>query len=210
MFGSTFRIMPPTASTKKDIVLRLAQSGPVRARDLDEAGVPRAYLKRMLDEGTLEQIDRGLYRLADSETTELASLAEVAKRVPHAIICLLSALQVHGLTTELPHAVWVLIDRHARVPKVAYPKLEVIRASGNARTHGIEARTIEGVEVQITSAAKTVSDCFRYRRRVGREVALAALRDYLRTHRGGREALIAAARADRVDAFMRPYLEAFT
>jgi predicted transcriptional regulator of viral defense system len=202
--------MPPATRTKKDVVLRLARSGPVRARDLDEAGVPRAYLKRMLDEGLLEQIDRGLYRLADAETTELASLAEVSKRVPHAIICLLSALQVHGLTTELPHAVWVLIDRHARMPKVGYPKIEVIRASGDARTHGIETRTIEGVEVQITSAAKTVADCFRYRRHVGLEVALAALRDYLRTHRGGREALIAAARADRVQALLRPYLEAST
>lgn len=202
--------MPAASSTKKDIVLRLARRGPVRTRDLDEAGVPRAYLKRMLDEGLLERIDRGLYRLADAETTELASLAEVAKRMPHAVICLLSALQVHGLTTELPHAVWVLIDRHARVPKVAYPKLEVIRASGEARTHGVETRAIEGVTVQITSAAKTVADCFRYRRHVGMEVALAALREYLRTHRGGREALGRAARADRIHAFMRPYLEAFT
>jgi predicted transcriptional regulator of viral defense system len=148
--------------------------------------------------------------IADAETTELASLAEVAKRVPHAVICLLSALQVHGLTTELPHAVWVLIDRHARAPKVAYPKLEVVRASGEARTHGVETRVIEDVQVQVTSAAKTVADCFRYRRHVGLEVALAALREYLRTHRGGREALSAAARADRVHAFMRPYLEAST
>jgi predicted transcriptional regulator of viral defense system len=130
--------------------------------------------------------------------------------VPHAIVCLLSALQAHGLTSELPHAVWILIERHARVPKVSYPKLEVIRARGEARTHGVETRLIEGVEVQITSAAKTVADCFRYRRHVGLEVALAALREYLRAHRAGREALIAAARADRVHAFMRPYLEAST
>lgn len=202
--------MPPVAPTKKNAVLRLAKRGPVRTRDLDEAGIPRAYLKRMIDEGLLEQIDRGLYRLADGSPTELGSLAEVAKRVPHAIICLLSALQVHALTSELPHAVWVLIDRHARVPKVSYPKLEVIRASGVARTLGVETRLIEGVQVQITSPAKTVADCFRYRRHVGLEVALAALREYLRTHRGGREALIEAARADRVYAFMRPYLEAIT
>jgi predicted transcriptional regulator of viral defense system len=162
----------------------------------------------MLAEGLLEQVDRGLYRLADSSTTELGSLAEVAKRIPHAIICLLSALQVHELTSELPNAVWVLIDRHARVPKVSYPKIEVIRASGLARTLGVETRTIEGVRVAITNPAKTVADCFRYRRHVGLEVALAALRGYLRTHRSGRAALVEAARADRVYAVIRPYLEA--
>jgi predicted transcriptional regulator of viral defense system len=202
--------MPSNAPTKKHAVLQLAKSGPVRARDLAAAGVPRAYLKRMLNEGLLEQVDRGLYRLADGPTTELGSLAEVAKRVPHAIICLLSALQVHGLTTELPHAVWVLIDRRARAPKIAYPRLEVVRASGVARTLGVETRLIEGVKVAITNPAKTVADCFRYRKHVGLDVALAALRGYLRAHRGGRDALAEAARADRVYAFMRPYLEATT
>ena len=86
----------------------------MRARDLSEAGIPRAYLARLCDRGVLERVDRGLYRLAAAPISELSSLAEVAKRVPHGIVCLLSALQVHGLTTEAPHAVWVLIDRRAR------------------------------------------------------------------------------------------------
>lgn len=200
----------PRPRTKVDALLRLAKRGPLRARDLEEANIPRAYLRRMLDRGLIEQVDRGLYRLADARTTELSTLAEVTKRVPHATICLLSALQVHGFTTELPYAVWVLIDRHARIPKMAYPKLEIVRASGLARTHGIDTRMIEGVQVQLTNPAKTVADCFRYRRHVGLEVALAALRDYLKTTRGGRDALIAAARADRVLALMRPYLEALS
>jgi predicted transcriptional regulator of viral defense system len=153
-------------------------------------------------------VDRGLYRLADAPVTELSSLAEVAKRVPHSIVCLLSALQVHGLTTEAPHAVWVLIDRHARPPKLTYPQLEVVRASGAARTHGIESRVIDGVKVQITTPAKTVADCFRFRRHVGIEVALAALKDYLKKRKGSIDALVAAAHADRIYAFMRPYLEA--
>ena len=101
-----------------------------------------------------------------------------------------------------------MIDRHARAPKLARPKLEIVWASGRARNHGIERRTIEGVRVQLTTPAKTVADCFRYRRHVGLEIALAALRDYLRKHRGGIDALVAAARADRVYAVMRPYLEA--
>ncbi|MCC6750549.1 MAG: type IV toxin-antitoxin system AbiEi family antitoxin domain-containing protein [Deltaproteobacteria bacterium] len=157
--------MSPAAPTKTTTLLRLARNGPVRARDLDDAGIPRAYLKRLCDRGLLEQVDRGLYRLADAPVTELSSLSEVSKRVPHAVICLLSALQVDGLTSEAPHVVWVLIDRHARMPKVSSPTLEVIRASGGALGHGVERRLIDGVKVQLTSPAKTVADCFRFRRR---------------------------------------------
>ncbi|MCK9464116.1 MAG: type IV toxin-antitoxin system AbiEi family antitoxin domain-containing protein [Proteobacteria bacterium] len=197
-----------TKANKTDALLRLARKGPVRARDLDAAGIPRAYLFRLCERGLLERVDRGLYGLVNATVTEHHTLAEVGKRVPHAIVCLLSALQVHGLTTELPHAVWVMIDRHARLPKIAYPVLEVVRASGVAREHGVMVRKIEGVQVCLTTPAKTVADCFRYRRRVGLEVALQALRDYLRKHRDGTSAIIEAARADRVYAILRPYLEA--
>lgn len=200
--------MSRTLTTKTATLLRLARKGPVRARDLDEAGIPRVYLKRLGDRGLLERVDRGLYRLVDAPVTELSSLAEVSKRVPHAVICLLSALQVHGLSTESPHAVWVLIDRHARLPKVASPKLEVVRASGAAREHGIKTRIIDGVKVKLTTPAKTVADCFRFRRHVGLEVAIAALKDYINKRKGTIDALVEAARADRIYAFMRPYLEA--
>ena len=180
----------------------------MRARDLDGAGIPRAYLKRLCDRGLLEQVDRGLYRLADGSVTELGSLAEASKRVPHGVICLLSALQAHGMTTEAPHAVWVLIDRHARLPKVTSPTLEVVRASGGGLEHGVETRVIGGVRVQLTTPAKTVADCFRFRRHVGLEVALEALKDYLRKRKGSIDALVEAARADRIYTFMRPYVEA--
>lgn len=206
-FRYTIRIMP-ARPTKTDALLRLARRGPLRARDLDAASIPRTYLRRLCDQGVLHQVDRGVYRLADAPVSELSSLAEVALRVPHATICLLSALQLHGLTTELPHAVWVMIDRHARAPKLSSPAIEVVHASGPAREHGIEKRIIDGVNVSVTSPAKTVADCFRYRQHVGLEVALDALRDYLRTHRGRIDDLVKAARADRVYTFMRPYLEA--
>jgi predicted transcriptional regulator of viral defense system len=230
------------APRKTDVLLRLARKGPLRALDLEDAGIPRAYLRRFCERGLLEQVDRGLYRLVNAPVTELHSLAEVGKRVPHAVVCLLSALQVHEITTEAPHAVWVLIDRHARMPKLSYPKLEVVRASGPAREHGVEDRIIEGVRVQITTPAKTVVDCFRYRRHVGLDVALESLRDYLAKSRGrptkrerrsrsvgsgygygygtsrgdgygdprvyGIDALVEAARADRVYTILRPYLEA--
>ena len=122
--------------TKTQALLRLARKGLVRARDLDEAGIPRAYLRRLCDRGVLERVDRGLYRLVDAPVTELHSLAEVAVRVPQATVCLGSALQLHGLTTEAPHAVWVMIGRRARIPKIAYPPIEVVRASGRALPTG--------------------------------------------------------------------------
>ena len=204
-------------STKTSELLRLAGSGPLRTRDVDAAGIPRVYLRRLCERGLLERVDRGLYRLPEAPVTELHSLVEVARRVPHATVALLSALQVHGLTTEAPHAVWILIDRHARTPKVTYPKLEVVYASGPALVQGVETRTIEGVPVRLTTPAKTVADCFRYRRHVGLEVALAALRGYLgrpvargAARRTGSpiDDLVTAARADRVSAVLRPYLEA--
>ena len=200
--------MPPPISSQTTKLLQLAQQGPVRSRDLALAGIPRSYLKRLCDRGLLEQVDRGLYRLANAPVTELSTLAEVGKRVPHAIIALLSALQLHGMTSEAPHAVWLLIDRHARIPKVASPTLEVVRASGAALEYGIETRIIDGVNLRITTPAKTVADCFRFRRHVGLEVALAALKDYLKKRKGSIDTLVEAARAARIDAFMRPYLEA--
>lgn len=200
--------MPTAGPSKSASLLRLARKGPVRARDLDAAGIPRAYLKRACDRGLLEQVDRGLYRLADAPVTELSSLAQVSKRVPHAVIGLLSALQVHGMTSEAPHAVWVLIDRHARMPTVMSPKLEVVRASAAALQFGVQTKVIDGVKVQLTTPAKTVADCFRFRRHVGLDVALAALKDYLRKRKGTIDTLVEAARADRIYAFMRPYLEA--
>lgn len=194
--------------TKTDSLLRLARKGPLRARDLAELGIPRAYLKRLSDRGLLEQLGRGLYRLADAPVSELSTLAEVSKRVPHAVICLLSALQVYGLTAEAPHAVWVLIDRHARAPTLESPRIEVVRASGPARAHGVDVRFIDGVRVKITTPAKTVADCFRFRRHVGIDVAIEALKDYLRKRSGTVDSLVEAAQANRVYTFMRPYLEA--
>jgi predicted transcriptional regulator of viral defense system len=208
------------STSKTETLLRLARAGPLRARDLAAVGIPRTYLRRLSDRGLLERLDRGLYGLPDAPATELHTIAQVAKRVPHATIALLSALQVHGLTTEAPHAVWILIDRGARTPRLGHPKLEVVHASGAAREHGVEQHAIEGVEVHITSPAKTVADCFRYRRHVGLDVAIAALREYLRRPEGTRtrktgrrpgppiDVLVDAANADRVYSVLRPYLEA--
>ncbi len=229
-----------------DRVLELARRGPVTAADLAELGIPRAHLQRLCERGELVRVERGVYRAADGELTELASVAEVAKRAPSVVMVLLTALQIHGLTTEAPHEIWVLVHNRARAPHLGQPKLHVVRASGPAATYGVEHRTIEGVDVRVTSPAKTVADCFRYRNHVGLDVALEALRDYRRKGRGqptslerrvrgtgagfgygagtgsgngdgsgygdpwfySIEALVEAARKDRVYSVLRPYLEA--
>jgi len=204
----TLRIMARVSPNKSATLLDLALGGPIRSRDLAARGIPRAYLRRLCDRGLLVREDRGLYRHAAAPASGLHSLAVVQKRLPGAVICLLSALQAHELTTEAPPHVWVMLPRHARKPTVNNPRIEVVRASGNALEHGVVVRTIESVRVRLTTPAKTVADCFRYRRHVGLEVALDALRSYLEKPRASVDALIAAANADRIYPFMRPYLEA--
>ncbi len=204
-------------ATKSEALLALAGQGIVRGTDADARGIPRSYLQRLTASGALERMGRGIYRAARAKGSASESLAQVAKRLPNATICLISALQFHELTSELPHAVWILIDRHARKPTDQQPQLEVVRASGNALTHGIETHVIDGVTVRLTNPAKTVADCFRFRNRVGLDVAIASLRSYVerstqrRTkERYGITALIEAAMAARIYPFMRPYIEALT
>jgi predicted transcriptional regulator of viral defense system len=194
---------------------RLRAAGEVfRTRDAVAVGITRAELARLANQGALEHLDRGLYRFADAAISEHASLVEVAKRAPSAIICLLSALQFHGLTTELPAAVWLMVDTHRRPPKITTPRIEVVRASGEAFEHGVMTRRLEGVDVRITTPAKTVADCFRYRKYVGLEVAIEALRDFVAQSKKRRgpaysvDALMNAAKVDNVVGVVRPYLEA--
>src|SRR5262249_35103918 len=120
------------ATPKIERLRRLARQGPIRARDLDDAKIPRAYLRRLRDRGEIEHVGRGLYRLSGASVTELHVLAEVSKRIPHAIVCLLSALQLYGFTDEVPHAVWIMIDTRARQPKLDTMTIEVVRARGEA------------------------------------------------------------------------------
>src|SRR5262245_53817408 len=136
----------------------------VRTQDLERLGVSRKKLKKLSDQGLIERIGRGLYRVSGSEVTEHQTLVEACKRVPHGVICLLSALRFHGLTTQNPFAVWLAIDRKAWLPRVDYPPLQVVRFSGDALRSGIEAHLLQGVQVRVYSPAKTVADCFKDRK----------------------------------------------
>jgi predicted transcriptional regulator of viral defense system len=194
-------------SKMEDLVVLVRQSGIVRPQDLSGGRIPRTYLRRLVERGVLERTARGLYRLADQEVSENHSVAEASKRVPHGVVCLLSALRFHGLTTQAPFEVWMAIDVKARAPTAGHPPLRIVRMSGAARTAGIEERRVEGVPVRVYSAAKTVADCFKFRNKIGLDVALEALRDYRRV-RGSVDDLWSFARTCRVANVIRPYLEA--
>ena len=182
--------------------------GIVRPADLESRGIPRAQLYRLVREGHVERQARGLYvRSSHAYTTEHA-LAQVAKRVPAGVLCLLTALRFHELTTQSPAEVWLALPEKARKPRLEYPRLRVARFSGAALKEGIETHRIEGVEVRVYSAAKTVADCFKYRNKVGIDVAVEALRDFSRRHRGGANELARFARVCRVTRVMQPYLDA--
>jgi predicted transcriptional regulator of viral defense system len=182
----------------------------IRTRDFSDAGIPRNYLQRLTADGVLVQIGRGLYEAADRPLSPGGGLAEIALWSPHATIALLSALQVHDLTTQGPQDIWVLLGLKDWVPGRTPTSLQIVRASGDALTTGIEERVIDGVTVRITNPAKTIADCFKYRSRVGLDVAIEALRDGLRRKSATIEQLWHFSRVCRVQSVMRPYLQAMT
>ena len=192
-----------------DNILDLVREvGVIRPRDLEAAGIPGSYLSRLADRGELDRVGRGLYTLAGAAPSEHRSLAEVAKRVPRGVVCLLSALRFHELTTQTPFEVWLAIGQKDRTPRPHGTRLRIVRFSGEARDSGIETHVIEGVSVRVYSPAKTVVDCFKFRNKIGSDIAVEALRDCLEQRRCTPDELFEYARACRVSRVMRPYVEA--
>jgi predicted transcriptional regulator of viral defense system len=181
--------------------------GVARPRDLKALGIPVEYARRLASRGALVRVSRGLYAVPDADISAQRSLAEVAKAVPKATVRLLSALRFHGLTTQSPSEIWIALDNHAWHPRNPPFPVRVVYFSGAALTEGVETHRIDGVAVRIYSAAKTVADCFKYRNKIGPEVAIEALKDYVQRHPHGMDALWRHAKLDRVATVMRPYLE---
>jgi predicted transcriptional regulator of viral defense system len=182
--------------------------GIVRPADLESRGISRSRLYSLVQKGLIERRGRGIYVARNHALTAEHSLAQAAKRVRGGVICLLSALSFHDLTTQLPAEVWIAIPEKARKPHLDYPRLRINRFSGAALTEGVEVHSIEGVNVRVYSAAKTVADCFKYRNKVGVDVAVEALREFSRRYRGGATELARFARICRVTRVMQPYLDA--
>lgn len=180
----------------------------LRPRDLSAKRIPRVYLRRACDQGLLERAGRGLYRVPGTMTSENQSLAEVCRRAPAGVVCLLSALRFHDLTTQNPFDVWLALGPKAHVPRIETVALRVVRFSGDALTQGIETHNVAGVEVRLYGAAKTVADCFKFRNKIGTDVAVEALRDCLKQRKANVDELMRYARICRVEHAMSPYLEA--
>ena len=178
-----------------------------RPRDLRPLGVSLAQLRRQLHEGRVERVGRGLYRRTEAEVTENYTVAAVAARVPRAIVCLLTALRVHDIGTQLPHQVWIAIGHKDRPPRLGDLPVQLVRFSGPSQRYGIETVRMEGVPVRITSPARTVVDCFRFQRLVGRDVAIEALRDALRERKVTVDQIWRAAEVCRARSLLGRYLE---
>ena len=199
------------ATTKRQQILQLLnKTGVLRPRDVEALGISGVYLNRLHAEGILDRPSRGLYVLADAEPGEHRTIAEACKRIPHGIVCLLSALQFHDLTTQSPFEIWMALDEKARLPTVDYPPLRFVRFSGQALTFGVQQHDVEGVAVQVYSPAKTVVDCFKYRNKIGLDVAIEALRDCWQQKKATMDELWVAAKVCRMSNVMRPYMETLT
>lgn len=182
--------------------------GTMRMSDAVAAGIHRRTLYAMHDAGLLLRLSRGVYRLAELPELSSPDLATVAARAPDAVICLISALAYHELTTQIPHWVDIAIRRHRREPRIAYPPTRVFEFGPKAFAAGIEEHLLDGIRVRIYEAEKTLADCFKYRNRLGLDIALEALRLYLARPEIDTTALIGYARICRVERVMRPYVEA--
>ena len=190
------------------IMQYIGEHGIVRSRDIEAIGFPRQYLVRLHRQGKLNRPARGIYTLPDADVTEHHSYAEVTKRVPQATVCLLSALVFHEITTQSPASVWIALSKGARAPALASPSLRIVRLSGPSLTEGIDKHQVEGVTVRVYSAAKTVADCFKFRNKIGLDIAIEALKDCLHQKKASVNEIYHYAKVCRVSNVIRPYMEA--
>ena len=196
------------SEAREKIVELIRTRGVVRPRDVEALGYHRKYLRSMVDDGILERVGRGLYRLVDADPDERSSLAEVIARVPRAVLCLMTALSWHGLTTQSPHEVWIAIPANTWVPVDRGTQIRVIRMTEHWLAQGVETVDLDGITGHVTNPARTVVDCFWFRREVGLDVAIEALRDGLERSLFTPAQLHTLARDRRVLKTMRPYIEA--
>ena len=192
--------------TESAIALRLgAESGLFRSRDAAAAGVSRTTLSRLTSNGDLVWVSRGVYQLPQAKQVD--PIAVLATTHSGVVVCLLSALALHGLTTQSPRQAWIAIGNKSAVPRVEYPPVQVVRMNAANLIEGVQAITIDGVRVQVTSPARTVADCFKFRSRVGLDIAIEALRSAWQSRAVTMDELWQAAKQTRMINVMRPYLE---
>lgn len=202
----TWITMNPATHNQQALALA-HQQGILRSKDLKESGIPRVVLARLTASGLLDKIGRGLYRLPNTAISEYESLNQIATRVPQAVFCLLTALQIHELTTQLPREVWIAMPRGSHSPKLDYPPVRMTQFTGEAYSEGIEVIQRDQINLRVYSVAKTLVDCFKHRNKIGLDVALEALKEARAQNKLVMDELWHHAKIARVTNVMRPYLE---
>jgi len=206
--------MPPSieksdkAAIRRAKALLQAQTSAFRTGEALKAGIHPRTLYKMRDQGLIERMGRGIYRFADMPSLGNPDLATVAMKVPKGVICLISALSYHELTTEIPHEIYLALPRGAEPPRLDYPPLRIFWFSGSAFTEGIEQHDVDGIPVKVYNPEKTLADCFKYRNKIGLDVVLEAMKFYRQRKRFQADDLMRYARICRMEKVMRPYLEA--
>jgi len=198
----------PAQTLQEKTMQYVRQNQIVRPRDIESIGIPREYLLRLQRQGKLVRSGRGIYTLPEAAITERHTYAEVAKRVPEAVLCLLSALAFHQITTQNPASIWIALRKGARKPAMTSPSIKVIRLTEPSLVAGIEKHQVEGITVRVYSAAKTVADCFKFRNKIGIDVAIEALKDCLDQKKANVSEIYRYAKICRVSKIIRPYMEA--
>jgi predicted transcriptional regulator of viral defense system len=182
--------------------------GQLRMSEAVERGISRHALYSLRDKGIIEPISRGIYRLVDLPAISNPDLVAIALRYPNAVVCLLSALSFHGITTQIPHEVSLAIPRDTRSPSIDHPPVQVHQFTEDAYKAGIEEHAIDGAQVKVYSSEKTLADCFKFRNKIGMDVVLEALKLYRSRMKFDHKKVLEYARICRVEKIMRPYLEA--
>lgn len=196
-----------TDSIKQQVINVVRAQSVVRPKDLKELGLPKDYLYLLEKEGIIERVGRGLYQWPNKDLGRYQSLAEACKLAPKAVVALLSALNYHNMTTQNPHEIWLAINRKAWKPKIPYPPVRFVTMSGEALHVGVEEHSIDGILIRVFCPAKTVADCFKYRSKVGLDVALEALREGWSSRKFTMDELLRYAEICRVKKVMQPYIE---
>ncbi len=195
--------------TQRQKIIDLAREKSfLRTQDVLDAGLHHETLRRLCDEGVLEKVGRGLYRLSDAEVSTFHDLALASAKAPKGVICLLSALLFHEITTQLPNEVWIALNRRNRVPRLEHPRLRVVYFSKSAMAEGIDTHYVDNVQINVTNPSKTIADCFKFRNKIGLDVALEALKEGLEDRKCTRDEIWHYAKINRVTRIIRPYLEA--